>query len=113
LSVTQLPEKRGVKNITPFASFVFLYFELLYGWGLWRGRENEALLCEELKRENGGSGRPPKLNKDQTKKLKERFKEKGQWTTKEVKEKNMERIWYRFIVESQVWRILKNKLKMH
>ena len=65
----------------------------------------------EMKRKRGGTGRPPKLNEEKMKELKEMLKEKEHWTTREVKEEIKRKFGVK-LSEDQVRRILKNNLKM-
>ncbi|MCW3141495.1 MAG: helix-turn-helix domain-containing protein [Methanophagales archaeon] len=66
-------------SVGDVASFLGIKLRTAYSWiNKWIEEGYEAMLVSK------GDGRPPKLNKEQRKKLKKLLEEKEYWTTKEI-----------------------------
>lgn len=79
-----------------------------YDWIRWWNMEG----YEGIKRDKRGGGRPPSLTDKEMERLRERLEEKECWTTQEVREEIGNEFGVQFS-ESQVRRILRDKLKMN
>jgi transposase len=80
---------------------------MAYDWIKWWNEEG----YEGIRRDKRGGGRPPELKDEELKKLRGHLEEKDYWTTPEVREEIRNEFGVQFS-ESQVRRILRDKLKM-
>ena len=95
-------------SVEDAASFLGIKLRTAYSWiNKWIEEGYEAMLVKK------GDGRPPKLNKEQKKKLKKLLKEKEYWTTKEINELIKDEFGVEY-KKSRLYELLMLKeLKMH
>ncbi len=93
-------------SVEDAASFLGIKLRTAYSWiNKWIEEGYEAMSVKKR------DGRPPKLNKEQKKKLKNVLKEKEYWTTKEINELIKDEFGVEY-KKSQLYELLK-ELKMH
>ncbi len=93
-------------SVEEAASFLGIKLRTAYLWmNKWIEGGYEAMLVKKR------DGRPPKLNKEQKKKLKKLLKEKEYWTTKEINELIKDEFGVEY-KKSRLYELLK-EMKMH
>jgi transposase len=93
-------------SVEDAASFLGIKLRTAYLWiNKWIAEGYEAILGKK------GDGRPPKLNKEQKKKLKKLLEEKEYWTTKEINELIKDEFGVEY-KKSRLYELI-NELKMH